>query len=345
MKWPKIALFLPATIACLGANVDDVGFRWYLGPVNEGRDCEIRVCFSDSKFPSAHAYAEISCVGPHGVTTAWHTTPSSTLGKDKKGYRTYVYTFPGEKVLGNGKATFVFGIAKEAYYLGIDFSKLHLRVKEVVDVKPDGGLISFEKNEVREMPRNLFAYDPAVDPKVRKIYHDMYESKGIVFGKSLTGRKVDLSALTLEYTNPYLAPNASPTAELRLLSFREEFAGIATDHGGYSSLPLTVKVSGGLKGLYTYRFSLKESYYYSRIDYSVGKKAPAGEPYFVSSDLFLPLRNGDDDALFSYQIVMQGAGHFDDEVILPSSGSGNRKFFGPCDEAQYCVHTGTEEKT
>ena len=326
-------LFIPATFLCLGASTDP-GFRWYMGPVVDGRDCEIMIRFSASKFPSCYGYADVSASNGSWSVVSYRPSASMELSG---AYRTYIFRLNGWYLEEGEVVTFYFGLSRDPYYPGLDYSRMHLRVKESVKVGRDNGLIAFMKDEVVETGHDLYAYDPLVDADERKIYREGYASHGVVFGNNLPNRKFPLSSITLEYLNRYLAPNENPEAELRLLSYRDDFAKIVENHGGYGVIPLKAKVVRGRLGIPTYTFSLTKAYFYSRVDYRAYSIPISDEPLFQSEDLFLPLREGHDAALYEYQVVLKNAGHYGDEVILMGSCFSDKRLFGPCDKADYCV--------
>lgn len=342
MKSGRRLLFLPATLACLSAVEPEIPFRWSLGPLAAGRSALIEVSYSEAYYGEVYGFCDAYRQGSDGWRLIDFELPKN-MPKGKDGYRTYTYSLPSGALRENDVVTFTFGLSKEPYHIGIDYSKFFLRVKEVAKIGKPSGVIVFEKDEIREQNYDIYVYDPKVNRQQRQIYHEAYESMGIAFNRALTSRKLPLGDLKLRYLNPYLSAYEAPEAELRILTHGDDFASIATNYGGFYALPLKVSVSSTSGGMKAYTFGLKKSYYYSRIDWKAHPSAPKDEPYFLSSDLFLPLRLTHDTALYSYQVVLHKAGHFQDEIILPSSCFDARRFFGPCGKAEYCLTVGGEK--
>ncbi|MDY6391255.1 MAG: hypothetical protein SPL80_00265 [Bacilli bacterium] len=327
----KFALFLPATFACLSA-AQPRPYYWSFGPACDNEPGTVRIKALSSRYQSSWWFVKATLSGRTYQAT----------GKCGDAPRDGDYLLVEKEIPATyfryGQITALnFGLCQEKYYTGIDFSKISLNIFENVTSTADEGLQQFEEDQIRELKRNIYVYDPDRASR-RIIYHEGYEVTGISSGRNLPKRKIPLDELFVDYVNPYLSPKEPQEAELRILTYPEDFASIGTMCGGYLSIPLKASVTKMGNSSYRYRFAAAKGHYVSRIDYRCSDVVALGhEPMLWTKDIYLPLREGHDQGLYRYDVVLHGAGYFSDEIIIKNSVFSSRLFFGPCGEAEYCV--------
>ena len=329
---PRLTLLCPLALSCLGASVSKPDFYYSIGPSVEGGVNVIEVAFDPLKYPNAYFHARVM----EDRTLSVPFDPDEAV-QDQNGYLHFHARFELRHWVEGETLTYAFGLLKRSYVLGIDLSEYYVYVEARKKVGEGYGYFDFDENVVQEAQREAEVYDPRIDPRQSHVYHDAYAVRGIKRNILLAKRGVGLSDLVIEYVNPYADSYKYPRAELRLLDHREDFEDVAFDSGGYSVLPLKVTQMHVLGEGTTYRFSLESPLYYSQIDAKASNERIPGEPCFRSDDLFLPLRQGHDEATWHYHIVLFGAGAYEDEVLVRQSAYSSRKFFGPCDSAEYCL--------
>ena len=335
-KARRIALFLPATMACLSAAPSVPAFYWYLGPCADGRSTVVRIKALALTYQSCWFFVNASANNSHGRFSSSNTSMVKSAAKvgDYYVYESVVDSLFWQK---DHIVSLNFGISKSKYQANIDFSQLLLNVFENVNPTKDIGVQFFYKDEIHELQRNLYAYDPRVDSSRRQIYHDCFESAGTLQGVNLSSRRVPIEGIHLDYTNPFLAPKEDPKAEIRLVSYASDFSEISVDHKAYRSIDLQTTIKKVGDDTYRYSFGFDSFIRYSRVDYHGMAEDSPDEPSFLSKNLYLPLREGHDRGLYPFQIVIDGAGAYGDQVILDQSVYSSRTLFGPCSKAEYCV--------
>lgn len=335
------ALALPCALCLLSASkTDEVGYRYRYGPFVAGESAPIRMEFLPSRRPEAmHFFVDVKDLDDAN----WHyvtTTMISSLPTTGNGYRVGTGLIPGNALKKNHRLRVAFGLSTQPYHVGLNYYYIQVQIVKNPVVSAEQGLILFSWATSYECDRTTYLFDPEIDPSKEIAYHDGYYAEGFTLGKDSQSRKLALDKLKLFYANPYGEPSGKFKAELRMISNKEEFAAAGTEHGGYASIPLQVSCQKAGNGIYRYDIlGMKEKRYYSRIDYRMFVSPPQ-EPYFVSNDIYLPLREGHDTTKYQYALSLQEVGERGDEALLMDSAKSTHILFGPCHSAPYCVVIG-----
>lgn len=331
-KAKRIALTLPATLACVSASPSPNPYYWSFGPGTGGRQAVMRIKALSERFEGAWWYW--IATAPHASGCGQGKVKDSV----KKGDYYLIEATISSYFWKTGKAVQVqFGLSKVPFSPGVDLSNVYLSVYETIVPEKDESQFAISKDEVWETGKRIYYYDPNIDKNRRFIDNDAYETLGTLTNAALPSRLFPLQSMHLDYYNPIDPPRQDPSGTLRIITNKDDFSAIGSDEGAFRSVPLSVTVAELGGGLHRYSFILRDTKTYSRIDYKALDKVRGEEPYFRSRDLYLPLREGHDAAFYRFQVVLENIGAYGDEVIWSHSVYSAKKLFGPCDQAQYCV--------
>lgn len=334
MKNPlaRLAIIL-FTLTSISAVRDDYPYSWSIGPAVEGKSVTLRISFKKENFPQAYFFARLQ-----GRQNPQFYDPSPADGVIEDGVMTIQHVFSTPSNAGE-QVTVIMGIAKVPYYTGLDFNKIHIYIQHTITVYHDPGLLRFQSDCVVESSEDSVIYDPTLNTRNSFTYHDAFYSHGAFDHVSASSRKIPIDEMHLDYINSFDPPRTDVQAELRLLDHKSDYSFFATSHYGYKSIDLAVTVTYRKYGLYRYTFANPNTIQYSAIDFDMALNG-SGEPTFLSKDFLLPLRKGHDSDVYRFQIRLVNVGAYGREVFIDSSICCTKKFFGPCDSAEYCIVSG-----
>ncbi len=335
----KAFALAPLACLCLSANAVNKDKLIVIGPLLDGEALRFQLRLYKANYPADwRAFLDLRVDNLPTLPTGF---AQQTIGDlpEEEGYGYFSAYLPSSFVKAGGIVGVELGICEEYYYRGIDHAKLPFYFQRDFKVKTGSHVFQVDEEGLFETQNEVYHLDearPGGDP----FGHDAYDVRGLCLGNDIGGRKVPLSSMHVDYYGFYARPLDGVSAHLRILNYREDFEGIASDEGAYSTLPLKVTFSPIDEGGYRYSFALEESYYYSQVDLRASRTKNANEPSFRSNALFLPLREGHDEGKYRFQVVLENAGAFGDTLILNNEAYSSRSFFGNCLESEYCVVVG-----
>lgn len=329
----------PLACLCLSANTVRQDKSIVIGPLLDGETLRVQLRIFKGNYPSDYrVFFDARGVNFPQPPTGFAQMMIGDL-PEEEGYGYFNSTLSGFYMKAGEIVHVEMGICKETYRRGIDGSKMPFVFRRDFQIKTGSHFYQIDEDGIFETQNHVYHIDEA-HPSEEVLSHDSYEVQGLCLGSDIGGRKVPLDRLYVDYFGFGALPIEGTSAELRLLNYVGDFDGIATKKGDYASIPLSVSCQKRAGDIYRYRFALKESYYYSRVDFKASRRAFRNEPYFLSDAFFLPLRQGHDDEAYRFQIVMEKAGAFGDTVLLENRAYSSRSFFGNCLESEYCVVAG-----
>ena len=337
----RLALLAPLACLCLSANMDEKDKSIAFGPMVIGRNLEMQFTLDPDNYdPNWTVFADATADDFWLRATGIGNRRMSDLEKDPStGLATFRATLAGRYMEPGKRRNVIMGICSATYYRGIDRSKTPFFFSQIVEAHSGSDLFFIDDEGIFETQNQVYHFNER-NPAISGFDYDSYDVRGLCQNRDVSGRRVPLDELSIDYDGFGMAPLENPTAELRILDYVEDFPEIAKREGAYATIPLSVSLENLGNGHFRYRFALSSSFYYSRIDYRGYSKEPSGEPSFRSSSLYLPLRQGHDDGLYRYHVVLDGAGAFGDTLVLNNRVLATRSFFGNCLESEYCVVTG-----
>lgn len=331
MNAKKIALFLPATLLCLSAS-SPPEFYWSVGPLTEGDPSIVRIKALCSSYATCWWFVDANNAYSH-VTETRPVDEARIEGQ----YYVIEWTIPSDCFRHGYRTNLHFGLAAQRYTTALDFSKIYLNVYETITPSKSENAVEFYGDEIQELERSLYIYNPDVDPSRRIIYHEGYRVLDSLQGNDLSGRRIPIENLSLDYVNPHLPPRKGYHAVLRMITHHEEFNAIGEDRGYFTVIPLDTTIRTVGYGTYRYTFAPQAKYYVSRVDYHSYAIPPDNVPCFLQKGIYLPLREKHDGATYDFTLVLYDAGYYGDEIRIHQSAFSSRSLFGPCGEAEYCV--------
>ena len=333
------ASLLPLACLCLSANIVTKDRQIVIGPLLEGEKLQVQLRLYKGNYPSTYkVYFDANGPGFPEPMTGFAQSSIGEL-REENGYGYFSSYLPGTLMKAGSLVRVEMGICKETYRRGIDASRLPFRFQRDFQIKKGGHFFHVEEDGLFETQNQVYHIDEAL-PAMEVLSHDAYDVRGLCHKNDIGGRKVPLDSLYVDYFGFGALPSSGGNAELRLLNYRDDFSSVATKVGDYSSLPLSLSVLKEKGDTYRYRFALKDSFYYSRIDFKASRHPFREEPYFQSNSFFLPLREGHDEGAYRFQIVLEKAGAFEDTLVLENEAYSSRSYFGNCLDSEYCVVVG-----
>ena len=170
-----------------------------------------------------------------------------------------------------------------------------------------------------------------------------YRFTGLNLVGSSNRRCIPLGQLSISINDPYglLANMISGSAELRIGDHINDFS-LERNGLPYHRFPLAVAPPASSGDLTTFHFAPTTNLYYGRKDLSM-YGSPPNEDYFVSKDIFIPLRKKHDFDSYFYQIVLTDFGPFHSEkFVIPGFISFSSRLFGSGKEGEFYVAVGEE---
>ena len=335
MEKGRIALILPFLSLCLGAEQSgNYAFAFSFGPFEEDHDFVLHIS-ADARIYNG-MYFFLRMTSP----SFGYTESQKILWDGSHTHEEGLFRILGPNFKKGEIVSLTFGISSVFYTPSVDWSLLKLAFAMNYGINPAQERRILTEEGIYETGHRLYFYDPRINAYQTQEDTDAYCLQEMNLGKGLANRKIPLDLLALDYLNRFASPLSSPKGEIRFLNHGEDFKDIADFHGGYYSLPLDITYDPVEQGRFRYDFHLKEKVYYSRIDLKASPIPLDTEPCFLSDALFLPLREGHDEARYDYQLVLSGMGAFGDELIVQDSAFSPRFLFGDCLSSEYCVGIG-----
>ena len=338
VKRKAAVLLAPLACLCLSAHSTDKDRIILIGPMLEGEDLEVQFSFYKQKYGLDYwAYFDAFGYGLPTPSEGFTQIKLRDLPINGDGFATFEATIPGKYFQAGIPISIELGLCQTKYYRGIDWSNKRFSCNESFSIQKGQKVFRADKDGLFETQNNIYHADEE-KPTELGIDHDSYSIKGLLHGSNLANRMIPITQIHLTYFGFGAKPKKNCKAELRLLDHIGDFEGIAKKVGSYATIPLIASIADRGGGDYEYSFSLAEAYYYSRIDLKAYRdKVPPDEPTFQANALFLPLREGHDDVMYHFQIALENAGAFSDQIIMDNFVMSSRSFFGNCLASEYCV--------
>ena len=340
MRKGTILLCLPATLACISANVpEDIAYKYCVGPFVENQPISVLARMEYTHYDEAKFHLKATFLGNRGQRIYETTRYQYRADVDEDGYYSFFVQIPSDYVYYGARLHLEFyclsPLDATAYH-----GKAFLVPMDPVIQEWEGIMLVDGDVTIERKPRFLW-FDSTIDPDMAYWDNEAYATRWVSKGKNLTSsRRCPLSQFRLEYYNPYMIFPDKTKAELRLQNYLEDFKDISVDHGGYRSIDLKVMALRTNTGV-DYLFSLAKPLYFSEIDYRASTEPPIDEPSFRSTNFYFPLREGHDAAMYRYQIYLKNLGPHNEEMMVSMSSYSDVKKLGPCQSADYCVVIGT----